>query len=122
MEEKTRILIVDDEEDICELLELHFQRHGFDVFTAASGKQAISLVKANNPHVVLLDKKMPEMDGIQTLEAIRQFNQGVKVIIVSADALDSNLESCIKDLNAAGYLRKPLNIVELDAMVAKVIK
>jgi len=84
-------------------------------------KQAIDLTKANNPHVVLLDKKMPEMDGIKTLEAIRQFNQGLKVIIVSADELDSKLESRIKDLNVAGYLRKPLHIVDLDAMIEKVV-
>lgn len=122
MENKIKLLVVDDETQICELMESHFRRHGFDVFTATSGKQAIDLTEANNPQIVLLDKIMPDMDGIQTLEAIRQFNQDIKVIFVSADELDSETKARIKGLNVAGYLHKPLNIVDLDAMVDKVVK
>ena len=120
MENKTKLLMVDDETQICELMESHFTRRGYDVLTANSGKQAIDLTKANSPQIMLLDKKMPEMDGIQALEAIRKFNQNIKVIIVSADELDSETEARIKDLNVAGYLHKPIIIGDLDAMVEKV--
>lgn len=120
MENRIKLLMVDDETQICELMQSHFARRGYDVLIANSGRQAIDLTKANNPQVMLLDKRMPEMDGIQTLEAIRQFNQELKVIIVSADDLDSETEARIKDLKVAGYLHKPLIIGEFDALVAKV--
>lgn len=119
MENRIKLLMVDDEAQICELMESHFIRRGYDVLTANSGKQAIDLTKANNPQIMLLDKRMPEMDGIQTLEAIRKFNQDIKIIIVSADELDSETESRIKGLNVAGYLHKPVIIGDLDAMVEK---
>lgn len=120
MENRIKLLMVDDEPQICELMESHFTRRGYDVLIANSGKQAIDLTKANNPNIMLLDKKMPEMDGIQALEAIRKFNQDLKVIIVSADQLDAETEARIKGLNVAGYLCKPIIIGDLDAMVAKV--
>jgi DNA-binding response OmpR family regulator len=120
--EKTKLLIVDDEEQICELMGSHFKRHGFDVLTATSGKQAIDLTKINHPQVVLLDKRMPEMDGIETLEEIRKFNQDLKVIFISADELDTETESRISGLNVIGYLHKPLNIADLDAMVDNAVK
>jgi len=120
MENRIKLLMVDDEAQICELMESHFRRHGFDVFTATSGKQAIDLTKANSPQIMLLDKRMPEMDGIQTLEVIRQFNQDLKVIMISADELDHETESKIKGLNVAGYLHKPVIITDLDILVEKV--
>lgn len=120
MENRIKLLMVDDEAQICELMESHFSRRGYDVLIANSGKQAIDITRANSPQIMLLDKKMPEMDGIQALEAIRKFNQDLKVIIVSADQLDAETEARIKGLNVAGYLCKPIIIGELDALVAKV--
>lgn len=119
MENRIKLLMVDDETQICELMESHFKRRGYDVFTATSGKQAIDLTRANNPQILLLDKRMPGMDGIQTLEAIRQFNQKLKVIIISADDLDPETESRIKGLNVAGYLYKPIIVDDLDSMIEK---
>lgn len=119
MENKTKLLMVDDEVQICELMESHFKRRGYDVFIATSGRQAIDIAKENSPQIVLLDKRMPEMDGIQALEAIRQFNQDLKVIIISADELDPETKSRIKGLNVAGYLHKPIIVDDLDAMIEK---
>lgn len=120
MENKTKLLMVDDEAQICELMGSHFKRRGYDVFTATSGKQAIDLVKENSPKIMLIDKRMPDMDGIQTLEAIRQFNQELKVIFISGDNLDSETEAKIKSLNVAEYACKPITTDNLDALVAKV--
>jgi len=120
MENRIKLLMVDDEAQICELMGSHFTRRGYDVLIANSGKQAIDLAKTNSPQIALIDKRMPEMDGIQTLEAIRQFNQSLKVIFISADDLDAETESRIKSLNVAGYLCKPIIIGDLDAMVDKV--
>ncbi|MCX5696588.1 MAG: response regulator [Candidatus Omnitrophica bacterium] len=120
MENKIKLLIVDDEALICELMKPYFVRRGYEVIIATSGKQAIDLTKAHNPQIMLLDNRMPEMDGVQTLEAIRKFNQDLKVIFISADELDLEVESRIKDLKITGYLRKPIDLEDLNAIIAKI--
>ena len=119
MENKTRLLIVDDEALLCEMMGLHFKRRGYDVFTATSGAQAIALAKGDKPQVMLIDKRMPGMDGVEALEAIRQFNQCVKVFFISAEGLDAETENRIKGLQVSAYMQKPLVMEELDSAVKK---
>ena len=120
MENKIKLLIVDDEENIRELMKLHFNRRGFSVLTANSGLQAVTCAKENSPHIMLLDKRMPEMDGIEALGNIRGFNQDIKVIIISGDELDSDTSFKIKELNVAAYLLKPVDIADLDNILSKI--
>ncbi len=119
MENKIKLIIVDDEGEIGELMESHFKRRGYDVLTANSGERAIALTKESNPQLMLLDKRMPVMDGIQTLEAIRAFNQVIKVIMISGDEIDAEMDSAMKKLNITGYLHKPIVVPDLDALVEK---
>ena len=67
-----KILLVDDEEDILEFLSYNLTKAGFKVTTANNGKDAIKLAKETNPHLIILDVMMPEMDGIETCEEIRK--------------------------------------------------
>ncbi|MFH1440949.1 MAG: response regulator [Candidatus Omnitrophota bacterium] len=120
MENKIKLLIVDDEENIRELMKLHFNRRGFSVLTANSGLQAVTCAKENSPHIMLLDKRMPEMDGIEALGNIRGFNQDIKVIIISGDELDSDTQSQIKELNVSAYMLKPVDIADLDNVIGKI--
>lgn len=120
MENKPKLLIVDDEDQIREIMEARFKRHGYNVLTANSGERAVTVTKESSPDIILLDKRMPGIDGVAALEAIRQFNLDVKVIMISGDEVDSDMESVIKKLNIAGYLHKPIIVTELDAMVEKV--
>ncbi len=120
MENKPKLLIVDDEDQIRELMEARFKRHGYNVLSANSGERAIAVTKESSPNIILLDKRMPGIDGIATLEAIRQFNLDVKVIMISGDEADSEMESVIKKLNIAAYIHKPIIATELDALIEKI--
>ena len=67
-----KILLVDDEPDILEFLSFNINKEGFEVFTAQNGKEAVAIAKKEKPHLILLDVMMPEMDGIETCETLRQ--------------------------------------------------
>ena len=75
-----KILIVDDEKDILEFLSYNLQKEGFEIFTASNGSTALKIAKKEVPNLIILDVMMPEMDGIETCEKIREI-----------EALDSTL-------------------------------
>jgi two-component system nitrogen regulation response regulator NtrX len=84
---KATILVVDDEEGIVETLSSILEDEGYEVVTAASGEQALSLVKEYSPEIILLDVWMPlGMDGLETLKNIKEINQEPAVIMISGHA------------------------------------
>ncbi|HNV52012.1 MAG TPA: response regulator, partial [Tenuifilaceae bacterium] len=68
---KFKILVVDDEPDIIEFLSYNLKKEGFTIKTASTGRQAIDMAVSFNPHLILLDVMMPEMDGIETCGELR---------------------------------------------------
>ena len=70
-----KILVVDDEVKICELLQRFFEKKGYTVITANSGMDAIEKVQNESPDVMLLDIRMPGMDGVEVLKCVREFNK-----------------------------------------------
>ena len=76
-----KILVVDDEPDILEFLSYNLKREGFKVFVASSGKSAIQMATENIPDLILLDVMMPEMDGIETCEKLRELSEMKNTII-----------------------------------------
>ena len=80
----TRVLLVDDEEEFLKAMKIRLTAWGYDVLTAANGKEAIRIVKEKVLDVVLLDIMMPEMDGIETLCQIRGFNKNLPVLMLTA--------------------------------------
>jgi two-component system alkaline phosphatase synthesis response regulator PhoP len=76
------ILIVDDEPDIVEFLSYSLKREGYNVQTANNGKDAISIAKSKIPHLILLDVMMPEMDGIETCERLREIQSWIKLSLL----------------------------------------
>lgn len=111
------LLIVDDEPEVCEFVNSYFKRRGYGVLMADSGREAVSLIKENNPSVMVLDKRIRDVNGIDLLKDVRRFNQKIKVIMVSADALNAQVESEIQALNVLAYLNKPVVITELGKVV-----
>ena len=79
-----RILLVDDEPELLKAMRIRLTSWGYDVLTAANGKEAIQLVKKEVPDAVILDIMMPEWDGIETLKRIRRFNKKVPVLMLTA--------------------------------------
>ncbi|MFA6142324.1 MAG: response regulator [Candidatus Omnitrophota bacterium] len=116
-----KLLVVDDEKDICDFVKNFFQERGYDVSTAGSGEEALEAVKNNKPELILLDIKMKGMDGIAALKHIKEFDKSMKVVMVTAlEDQDKMNEAC--KLGACEYITKPLVLDHLEQAVEKNFK
>lgn len=118
-----KLLIVDDELDVREFAANFFKRRNIDVVVASSGEKALEMLDKENPNLVLLDIKMTGIDGITTLERIRQKGNQVKVVMVTGQEPqdDGSFNKC-KDLGALDYIHKPLKLEELEKVVLRELK
>ncbi|KEZ49051.1 MULTISPECIES: response regulator [Bacillaceae] len=113
-----KILIVDDQYGIRILLNEVFQKAGYQTFQAANGFQALEIVDKHKPDLVLLDMKIPGMDGIEILKRMRVVEPDIRVIIMTAyGELDMIQEA--KDLGALTHFAKPFDIDEIRDAVRK---
>mgnify|MGYP001214516284 FL=1 len=118
--EGKQILIVDDQYGIRILLKEVFQKEGYKTFQAANGNQALDIVRNEKIDLVLLDMKIPGMDGIEILKRMREINKDISVFIMTAyGELDMIQEA--KQLGALQHFTKPFDINELRAEVKKLI-
>jgi len=116
-----QILICDDEELIRWSLSEHLGQEGYRVHTATNGKECVEAGKEVAPALVLLDLKMPEMDGLTALQQIREGGHDVPVIMITAHgAVDSAIEAT--RLGASGYLSKPFDLREISIAVHKALE
>jgi len=116
-----KILIVDDEIDVCDFVKYFFEERNYRVFTALNSDEALTLLRREKPHIVLLDVRMAGTDGIETLKKIRNFDKKVTVIMVTAVDDHSRMEEAAK-LGAARYITKPLVLENLEAVVLSHMK
>ena len=112
MEDKIHILLVDDEPDYLELMAFWLKSKGYFVSAAPNGEKAIQIIKEENPHIIFLDINMPGIDGIETLRRIREFNQELPVIMVTAFP-DEKKFSQTQKLNISGFFAKDAGFGEL---------
>ena len=112
-----KMLVVDDEIEICEFLKLFFQERDFDVRTAYSGEEALKITEKMKPDIILLDIHMPGMDGIATLKAVKQKHPDIKVIMVTV-ASDKETRQKAAELGADDFIKKPLNTAYLEGTVS----
>jgi two-component system OmpR family response regulator len=117
----TRVLVVDDEPNITELVAMALRYEGFTVQTATSGREAVSAVAAFAPALVILDIMLPDIDGIEVLR--RLVAQGRKVPIIFLTAKDAT-EDKVHGLTVGGddYVTKPFSVEELVARVRVVLR
>ncbi|MFK8037728.1 MAG: response regulator transcription factor [Crocinitomicaceae bacterium] len=106
-----KILIVDDEEDIVELLTYNFKKHGMIVYSALTGNEAIRLAKENIPDVILLDVMLPDIDGMEVCDEIRKYKslQNTLVLFLSARGEDYSQIAGYK-VGADDYIVKPVKL------------
>jgi two-component system response regulator HydG len=102
-----KILIVDDEKDLCLVLNRFLSKHGFEVIEANKGKKALELLSENTPDLILCDFKLDDMDGTSVLKAIKEVNPSIPVIIITGY---SNIKTAVEvmRLGAIDYITKPL--------------
>jgi len=115
-----KILVVDDEVEIVRLLTEYLTEQGYEVVTAHGGIEALAKLDAEKPRVVLLDVRMPGMDGIEVLRRIRSFNQDVGILMITADE-DIDLAKEALALGAYDYTLKPVDFQYLSRAVEKMM-
>jgi DNA-binding NtrC family response regulator len=109
---KMRIMLVDDEERFLQTTQKMIAKKGYDALTAASGAECLKKLEEELVHVVILDVKMPGMDGVETLKHIKQRFPLVEVIMLTGHATAESAVEGLK-LGATDYLTKPTSIEDL---------
>lgn len=117
-----KLMVVDDVEDVCEFMQSHFTRRGFSVLTAGSAEDALPIIKEQAPDIMLLDVNLPQMNGIDMLKAVRQFNNTVKVIMITGYDLDFQKDPEFQKLNVFDIMRKPVTTEALDSNIEKLLR
>lgn len=115
-----KVLIVDDDENICELLRLYLEKDGFETVVAGDGRQAIELAQKTAPDMILLDIMLPELDGWQVCREIRKTSE-VPIIMLTAkgETFDKILGL---ELGADDYITKPFDTKEVIARIKAVLR
>ena len=108
-----RVLVVDDEPDALELLQAFLGAKGYEVLTASDGEEALQKVKEERPHLMLLDVRMPKMTGLEVLKRVREIDQEVGVIMVTAVNEEETGREALK-MGAFDYITKPLDLKYLE--------
>ncbi len=114
------ILVVDDEKDFCTLLSDSLSQEGYRVLTANNGRTALRLVKKEKPDLVLLDIKMPGMDGIEVCKRIKRVKKETAVIMLTAYGILETARRAMK-LGAYDYVTKPVDHSLLKSLVKEAL-
>lgn len=116
--DQKKILVVDDEVPICEILAQFLNKKGYEVFTAASGEEALDILSASPVDLVVTDIKMPGISGVDLLKYIKENQQSVPVLITTGfPTLDTAIEAL--KLGAYDYLTKPFHLEEIGEKVKR---
>ncbi len=120
MSVKNRILVVDDEEALRTVLSSELEGEGYNVAMAADGEEAITILNSRDFDLILLDIKMPNVDGFEVLKHVKQNKPATKVIMLTGFAdLKNAIES--KKLGAEDFVSKPYDLVDLLTTVERVL-
>lgn len=113
-----KVLVVDDQYGIRLLLKEVFSKDKLHYFQAENGTKALEIISAEKPDLILLDMKMPGMDGLELLRHIRELNMGAKVIMMTAYG-ELDMVAQASELGALSHFTKPFDIEELRSEVIK---
>ena len=119
----TKVVVIEDEPDILELIEYNLRREGFDVATATSGRTGLAVIGREKPHIVLLDLLLPGLDGLDVCRRLRavESTRDLPVIMVTARGEESDVVLGL-GVGADDYIHKPFSPRELIARVQAVLR
>ncbi len=114
---KKKILVVDDEKDVVELIKARLEANNYEVLTSVSGKEGLEKVKTGQPDLILLDIMMPEMDGFEVLRKLRDMRlkketKNIPVVMLTAKGELASM-SRARELGSSDYFVKPFDSEEL---------
>lgn len=116
MKETPRILVIDDEKDICAFFEKILSEEGYEVFTALSVEKGIETVSLKRPDIVLIDKNIPAMSGIDGLARIRDIDRNTVVIVMTGHGSMESAKHAM-ELGAFDYITKPFDLDYVKAVI-----
>src|SRR5262247_4550698 len=118
---KARVLIVDDEKSMRDLLSITLEKEGYDVETAAGGESAIEMLHRETVDAVITDLRMPKVDGLQVLRAAKESSPDIAVIVITAVASTETAVEAMK-LGAYDYITKPFKLDEVNLIVRNALE
>lgn len=120
MAEKLKILVVDDEKEFCRNVKDILEMENYEVVTAYDGLKGLELIKQSNFDLVLMDVKMPVMNGVETFKKMKEIVPDTPVIMVTAYAVENLLQEALQE-GAFGTLKKPLDFDKLFELIESAI-
>ena len=120
METIPRILVVDDDEQVLRWMRSTLASNGYDVATTTSAREALAMVEANRPDLLILDLNMPKPDGFEVLKSQRALFPGLRIIVISGHMHSALLEAA-SILGATATLSKPIDADELLRAVRDIV-
>jgi DNA-binding response OmpR family regulator len=104
--DRHRVLVIEDQEDLAALYESALKKDGFEVSKAYTGEEGVAVFEDDGADAVMLDMTLPEMHGLQTLQALRALNANVPVVVVTGETSEETRRQCER-LGVQEYLSKP---------------
>lgn len=118
-----RILAIEDEDDILEIIEYNLEREGYEVMTSKNGQEGLEKVREEHPDLILLDLMLPDLDGLEICRIIRDEDEIKKIPVIMVTAKDTESEVVLGlGVGADDYVTKPFNPQELVARVKAVLR
>jgi len=121
MQEKTKVLLVDDEVDFINMMQYWLKSKDFDVEVIYSGEQVLDMVKAGNFNIIFLDLRLPGVDGLVLLREIRNFDKKIPIIIFSAYGTKEDLKQAT-ELGISGFFAKEEGFEQAARMIHTAIR
>ena len=110
-----KVLVVDDDKNICELLKLYLVKEGYNVVFAYNGSEAVTKAKEENPNIIVLDVMMPIINGWEACKLIRQFTDVPIIMLTALDTTENKVQGL--NIGADDYIVKPFEPVEVVARI-----
>ena len=120
----SKVLIVDDEPDIVDIIEILLKKKGYEVFAAYNAKQCFEILKNKRPDIILLDIMMPDMDGMDVCNEIKNNNEtkDIPVVMVTVKSAEEDIKKCFREARCDGYIVKPIIRAKILGTIEWVLK
>lgn len=116
-----KLLVVDDEAELCDFLKDIFARRNFQVFVATSGGGALEAIEKEKPQAVLLDLKLPDISGVEVLRRIKETSKDT-IVVAMTGLPDASLAKEVEAIGVYDYIYKPFNVEDIEKLADKLTK
>ena len=120
--DEKRLLIIDDDESLCEIFKLTMEKAGYQVADAGDGERGLAKAKVFKPHLIVLDMMMPKLNGFGVLRRLQSEGLGgIPVIVITGFSDPANAQIVRQEPNVVEFLQKPIPYADLPALIARLL-